>query len=58
MPHVHTNQASLSSAADVHSSDIPQNYRCPGSFSDHEFGVGPSTSEVLNVLTAMERLLH
>jgi hypothetical protein len=58
MPRSQSNQVSAAGAADVQGQAIPQNYRCPGSFSDHEHGVGPSTTEVLSVLSAMERLLH
>ncbi len=58
MPRSQYNQISAVGAADAHGTSIPQNYRCPGSFCDHEHGVGPSTNEVLSVLSAMERLLH
>ena len=38
-------------------SAVPENYRTPGSFRQFEAGIGPSTSEVLRTLSAMERLL-
>jgi hypothetical protein len=38
-------------------SAVPDNYRTPGSFRQIETGIGPSTSEVLRTLSAMERLL-
>lgn len=38
-------------------SAVPDNYRTPGSFRQTETGIGPSTTEVLRTLSAMERLL-
>ncbi|MEO9873892.1 MAG: hypothetical protein ABJM26_07075 [Anderseniella sp.] len=53
----HTITSSPASPADAHVVGVPENYRQPGPHSSQEIGLGPSTSEVLGVLSAMERLL-
>ena len=44
------------SQSDVSTGVAPENYRTPGSHMGAS-GLGPSTSEVLRTLSAMERLL-
>ncbi|MGB7204904.1 MAG: hypothetical protein WBD37_05490 [Anderseniella sp.] len=58
MPRITTHTTSTLSTADALETNIPENYRCPGYYTSHESGVGPSTTEMLSVLSAMERLLH
>ncbi|MEO1161396.1 MAG: hypothetical protein AAFW74_13250 [Pseudomonadota bacterium] len=53
----HTITSSPARSADANVVGVPENYRRPGPHSGQEIGLGPSTSEVLGVLSAMERLL-
>ena len=53
----HTNSSSPARSADANVVGVPQNYRRPGPHSGQEIGLGISTSEVLGVLSAMDRLL-
>ena len=51
------NHSSPARSADAHVVGVPQNYRRPGPRGTQEIGLGLSTSEVLGVLSAMDRLL-
>jgi len=53
----HTIACSPARSADAKAVGVPQNYRRPGPRSGQEIGLGLSTSEVLGVLSAMDRLL-
>ncbi len=53
----HTITSSPASSADANVVGVPENYRRPGPSSGQEIGLGLSTSEVLGVLSAMDRLL-
>lgn len=53
----HTNYSSPARSADANVVGVPRNYRRPGPRAGQEIGLGISTSEVLGVLSAMDRLL-
>ncbi len=53
----HTIYSSPARSADANVVGVPENYRRPGPHSGQEIGLGLSASEVLGVLSAMDRLL-